>query len=43
MNDGRGFPKHTFSEIADVIEGWFTKSNEGVGSFVSRTTKRQTA
>ena len=24
MNDGRlGFPKSTFSEIADVVEGWF--------------------
>jgi hypothetical protein len=35
--------KHTFSEIADVIESWFSESNEGVGGFASRTTKRQTA
>lgn len=27
MNDGQdGYPKHTFSEIADVVESWFSKA-----------------
>jgi hypothetical protein len=26
MNDGVGVHKHTFAEIADVVEGWFRKS-----------------
>jgi hypothetical protein len=46
LNDGswsemmlRTHRKHTFSEIADVVEGWFRNANEGVGAVASRITK----